>query len=167
MSVLPDMLRPGLAVVFCGTAVSSASAKASAYYAGPGNKFWPMLGRTGLTPHVLAPREYPRLLEYGIGLTDLAKGAAGGDASLSQSDFDVKAFVEKIALHVPAIVAFNGKTAAKFALGVKQVEYGLQRHPLAKSVVWVLPSTSGAANGAWDEAHWFAIARAVRELRAL
>lgn len=166
MSVLPDALRPGLAVVFCGTAAGDASAKAMAYYAGPGNKFWPVLAKTGLTPRPLAPREFERALEHGIGLTDLVKRASGGDASLAKTDFDVPAFVEKLAHHLPAIVAFNGKAAAKAALGVKQVEYGMQRGRLAESVVWVMPSTSGAANGAWDEAHWFALAKAVRELRS-
>jgi len=40
--VLPDVLTPGLQVVFCGTAAGTASAKRGAYYAGPGNQFWPM-----------------------------------------------------------------------------------------------------------------------------
>ena len=41
--VLPDILQPGLRVVFCGTAAGRASAKARAYYAGPGNSFWKTL----------------------------------------------------------------------------------------------------------------------------
>src|SRR6516164_6548302 len=34
-----------------------------------------------LTPIVVRPDEYGRLLHYGIGLTDLAKGAFGADAT--------------------------------------------------------------------------------------
>jgi len=49
MDVLPDMLAPGLRIVFCGTAVGSASARRRAYYASPGNSFWPTLFRVGLT----------------------------------------------------------------------------------------------------------------------
>lgn len=37
--VLPDLLRPGLRVVFCGTAAGAASALSGAYYAGRGNRF--------------------------------------------------------------------------------------------------------------------------------
>ena len=50
MSVLPDVLVPGLAVVFCGSAVGAASARRRAYYAGPGNAFWRTLSEVGLTP---------------------------------------------------------------------------------------------------------------------
>ncbi|HEU5143069.1 MAG TPA: uracil-DNA glycosylase family protein [Solirubrobacterales bacterium] len=56
MAVLPDLVRPGLRVVFCGTAAGTASARAGAYYAGPGNRFWETLRVTGLTP-VLLGRE--------------------------------------------------------------------------------------------------------------
>ena len=68
MSVLPDVLQPGLKVVFCGTAVGNRSAAVGEYYAGRGNQFWRILHLTGLTPRLLEPREYMRLLEYGLGL---------------------------------------------------------------------------------------------------
>jgi len=55
--VLPDVLAPGLAIVFCGTAVGTVSARRRAYYAGPGNAFWPTLHRVGLTPRQLLPEE--------------------------------------------------------------------------------------------------------------
>ncbi|HET6586644.1 MAG TPA: mismatch-specific DNA-glycosylase, partial [Oleiagrimonas sp.] len=38
--VLPDLLRAGLGLVFCGTAPSRRSAAEGAYYAHPGNYFW-------------------------------------------------------------------------------------------------------------------------------
>ena len=54
--VIPDLIRPGLRIVFCGTALGAASARAGAYYAGPGNKFWPTLHEVGLTPAGIAVR---------------------------------------------------------------------------------------------------------------
>lgn len=51
--MLPDLLRPDLDVVFCGTAVSSASADLGHYYAGRGNKFWQLLFDAGFTPSLL------------------------------------------------------------------------------------------------------------------
>ena len=53
--ILPDLLAPGMRVVFCGTAPGTASARAGAYYAGPGNRFWATLHEVGLTPILLAP----------------------------------------------------------------------------------------------------------------
>lgn len=81
MSVLPDYLAPGLRVVFCGTAVGETSAKRGHYYAGPGNEFWPLLYESGLVSEPLTPQDDARIVEFGIGLTDLAKRiAASSDA---------------------------------------------------------------------------------------
>ena len=79
----PDLLAPGLDLVFCGTAPSPASFKARAYYANPGNAFWPTLHAVGLTPERLAPQRYPELLAWRIGLTDLNKTEYGSDHELS------------------------------------------------------------------------------------
>ena len=58
-NVLPDLIAPNLRIVFTGTAVGSASAHAGAYYAGPGNAFWPTLHAVGLTPRLLAAQRVP------------------------------------------------------------------------------------------------------------
>ncbi len=55
MPVLPDLLAPGLDIVFCGTGAGAWSARVGAYYAKPGNKFWPTLYAVGLTPRRLQP----------------------------------------------------------------------------------------------------------------
>ena len=83
--ILPDLLAPGLDIVFCGTAVGAESARRRAYYAGPGNAFWPTLAQVGLTPRRLKPEEYPLLLTFGIGLTDLAKHVSGNDDILGHA----------------------------------------------------------------------------------
>jgi double-stranded uracil-DNA glycosylase len=83
---LCDLLRPGLAVVFCGTAAGEVSAARGAYYAGPGNRFWRTLFETGLTPRQLKPEEFTPA--YGIGLTDVAKSVSGSDASIPAHAFD-------------------------------------------------------------------------------
>ena len=61
---------------------------------------------------MLRPDEYGRLLHYGIGLTDLAKGAFGADANLKPEDFDRMRLRSVISTTSPRIVAFNGKRAA-------------------------------------------------------
>jgi hypothetical protein len=113
VAVLPDYLAPGLRVVFCGTAVSTTPASRGHYYAGPGNEFWPLLHESGLTPVLLTPDEDARVLEFGLGLTDLAKTvAASSDAGLG-AHYDIDGFVEKIEGLPPAWLAFHGKAAGK------------------------------------------------------
>ena len=108
--VLPDVLAPGLDVVFCGSAVGAASARIGAYYAGPGNKFWPILHQTGLTQSLLDPRDLPDLRRFGIGLTDMAKTESGSDAALSKQADDAQAVRDKIERFQPRALAFNGQT---------------------------------------------------------
>lgn len=159
---LPDLLRPGLRLVFCGTAAGRASARAGAYYAGPGNAFWPTLAYVGLTPRELVPSEYELLPEYGIGLTDLCKVRHGSDAEVGTVEFDVDGLHAKIAAAEPERLAFNGKNAARGALE-RPVAYGCQDEPFGGAEVWVLPSTSGAARGHWDIGPWEELASAISQ----
>ena len=123
--ILPDVLAPGLRVVFCGTAPGTASARAGAYYAGPGNRFWPTLHEVGLTPFLLRPAEFTRLPEFGIGLTDISKTASGSDLDVGRSGFDPARLASAIAAASPAHLAFNGKNAARSALD-RSIDYGPQ-----------------------------------------
>lgn len=148
MSILPDYLAPGLRVVFCGTAVGEASAKRGHYYAGPGNGFWPLLYESGLLSEPLTPDEDARILEFGIGLTDLAKKiAASADAGLA-GHYDIEGFVARIERYAPAWLAFYGKTAAGVAsraLGHgREVALGQQEWTIGSSHIFVVPSASGA-----------------------
>ncbi|TMV61565.1 mismatch-specific DNA-glycosylase, partial [Thioclava sp. BHET1] len=114
--VLPDHLAPGLRLIFCGSAAGHVSARRGAYYAGPGNLFWPMLAETGLTPRRFAPEEAALLLPLGIGLTDLAKEARGMDHEIPRAAYTPDRLRALIASHAPRHLAFNGKRAAQIAL---------------------------------------------------
>lgn len=133
-----------------------------AYYAGPGNRFWPTLAEVGLTPRQLAPEEFPLLPRFGLGLTDLCQRASGADAELPADGDDPDALLAKIERHRPRWLAFVGKRPAKAALGRQRVETGVQRDsPFAATSVFVLPSPSGAARGHWDIAPWRELSRRV------
>ena len=151
--LVPDVLRPGLKVVFCGTALGRKSAEVKAYYAGPGNAFWKTLHEIGLTPRVLRPKEYPSVVEYGIGLTDICKTRSGSDEEVGQDGFDVPRLVGELERYSPAWIAFTGKNSASAALG-RPVEYGPADERLGGSQVFVLPSPSGAARRYWDLEKW-------------
>jgi len=152
-SVLPDLIAPNLRILFTGTAVGSASARAGAYYAGPGNAFWPTLHTVGLTPRQLSPDQYRSLLDFGIGLTDVCKVASGSDREVGGDRFDVRRFVALVAANGPRIVALNGERSANVVLG-RSAGYGRQPDRLSGAAVWVLPSTSAAARGYWDITVW-------------
>jgi TDG/mug DNA glycosylase family protein len=161
--VLSDLLQPSLRVVLCGTAAGTTSAAERAYYAHPQNKFWKILHETRLTPEQLQPRQYRSLLQHGIGLTDLVKVAAGMDrATLPKlSAADRARLTKAIMTFRPRFLAFTSKTAGQKYFGGKR-DYGEQRDMIGDTRVWILPSTSGAANGSWQPEIWHRFAAAVR-----
>ena len=155
--ILPDVLQPGLRLVFCGTAAGKRSAAEGAYYAHPGNLFWRALFQSGLTPRLLTPSEFPLLPDFGMGLTDLAKRYAGNDDELPRDAFDVPALLAKIHRYAPHALAFTSKNAARAVLG-PHVSYGMQEQTLSSTRLFVLPSPSGQARGHWNLAPWQALA---------
>jgi TDG/mug DNA glycosylase family protein len=166
MDILPDILAPGLKLVVCGSAAGTRSAQAGAYYAGPGNQFWRMLHRTGLTPSQLRPQEFRTVTDHGIGLTDIVKKTFGSDLQLRAGDFDREGLRIRIETYQPLILAFNGKRAASAFFG-RPVVYGYQNaQDIGYTRIHVGPSTSGAARKFWDEGLWRQIAQAVSATRS-
>jgi TDG/mug DNA glycosylase family protein len=159
--ILADAVRPGLRVVFCGTALGAVSARKRAYYAGPGNAFYETLWRIGLTPRRLQPAEYEELLDHGIGLTDICKTRSGSDQEVGRGGFDVERLVALLEENRPGWIAFNGKNSGSGAFG-HPVEYGPQGERFAGVRAFVLPSTSGAARRYWDISYWRELAKLVR-----
>jgi len=158
MAILPDILDAGLTTVLCGSAASSASARHGAYYAGPGNRFWPALFEAGLTPTQFEPAEFRRLPDYGIGITDLAKHESGMDIALSSNAYDAGALLKKIETCRPRHLAFAGKRPAGLflleALGATLKDYGEQSATIGTTRIFVLPSPSGAARRWWSIEPW-------------
>jgi TDG/mug DNA glycosylase family protein len=159
--VLPDVLVPGLEIVFCGNAAGKVSARRGAYYAGPGNYFWPVLHEVGLTAVLLAPEEFRRLPEFGLGLTDACKSRFGSDAEVGTRHHDPARLEQAINEVAPVNLAFVGKRAAQIALG-RHVDYGPQTEPFAGAKAWVLPSPSGLARRFWSVEPWQQLADAVK-----
>ncbi|MEX2647248.1 MAG: NUDIX domain-containing protein [Gaiellaceae bacterium] len=157
-SAVPDVLAPGLRVVFCGINPGRVSAAAGAHFANPRNDFWRLLHAAGLTPRVLDPSEQFSVLEHGIGLTNAAYRTTKGSGDLRSADFAGSAErLARLALELrPAWLAFVGKEAYRGAFG-ERPELGLQERRLGETELFVLPSTS-PANAAvpWAERHrWF------------
>lgn len=164
--VLPDRLRPGLKLVFCGTAAGRKSAETGTYYAHAQNKFWTTLFDVGLTPHRIAPAQYELLWDHGIGLTDIAKFTYGMDHQLPRDALDadaVAALKARILKAKPAILAFTSLNGGRKVMGPKAVA-GVQKEKLGDTRVFILPSPSPLAANHWDIQPWRDLAKAVKKL---
>ena len=165
--VLPDTIEPGVVTLLCGSAAGAVSARLGLPYAGPGNKFWPILAEAGLTPRQLSPAEFRELPHHGLGLTDINKTEWGADSDLTGSGDDTEALRAKVDTFRPAILAFTAKRPAQVflgaAFGVGRVDYGIQEARLRDTEIHVLPSPSGLAIRWWDPSFWHALGARHRE----
>ncbi|HEY5346685.1 MAG TPA: mismatch-specific DNA-glycosylase [Rhizomicrobium sp.] len=165
--ILPDLLTPGLKLVFCGTAPGTMSARYGHYYAHPQNKFWRTLHAVGLTPRLLEPREFSLLPGYGIGLTDIAKHDCGMDKELPTGALGPKAVAElraRILRAAPQILAFTSLNGGRRVMGAKALP-GEQPQMIGATRVWILPSPSPVAQWNWNQEIWQALGDAVRVLK--
>jgi TDG/mug DNA glycosylase family protein len=145
VAAVPDILGPGLDVVFCGINPGLRSAEAGAHFANPRNDFWRLLADSGLTPRLLDPAEQWQLVQYGYGLTNAAYRTTRGSGELRRADFAGAAErLARIALQLrPRMIAFVGKTAYQGVFRERPA-LGLQERRLAGTRLFVLPSTSPA-----------------------
>jgi len=158
---LPDYLREGLDIVFVGLNPGLYSARVGHYFAMPQNRFWPALSASGLVPSV-GPEDDARLLEWGMGLTDMVKRPTSGIHELSRGEFrwGAKALQQKLLRYKPRIVCFVGLTGYRICRGENSA-LGSQAGCLGESQVFVIPSTSPRnAHYSLDD-----IIRALKDLR--
>jgi TDG/mug DNA glycosylase family protein len=160
---LPERLKPGLDLVFCGTAAGRQSALTRTYYAHAQNKFWRTLHKVGLTRRLFAPDEYEQLDSLGIGLTDIAKFAYGMDHQLPRHSLGPKAaraLIQRVEKIRPRFLAFTSLNAGRKVMGAKAVA-GEQPEKIGVTRVWILPSPSPLADNHWDIGPWKTLAKAV------
>ena len=144
MRTLPDYLRRGMKVVVVGCNPGDRSARVGHYYAGRGNQFWPLMYDSGVLPELLSHADDRRVIEFGMGLTDLVKRPTRGVEEIERYEFAEGRIVlaQKLEEFAPRVVAFNGKiTYEKFAQ--RACKLGLQNEMIYGAQVFVLPSTSG------------------------
>jgi double-stranded uracil-DNA glycosylase len=142
---LPDVLGPGLDVLFCGINPGLLSAAKGQHFARPGNRFWPALHLSGFTPRLLKPSEQDELPRYGLGITNLvARPTARADEltaeELRAGGVRLTALARR---YRPKVVAVVGVTAYRAAFGRKAAAIGPQEELIASSRLWVLPNPSG------------------------
>jgi thymine-DNA glycosylase len=143
VDTLPDYLRPDLDLVFVGINPGLRSAGTGHHYAGRGNHFWPLLHESGLVDEPLTYEDDARVLEWGIGLTNMVQRASRSISDLAPAELRAGADVlrEKLRRYAPRTVCFNGKRIYE-VFGSRPCEFGLQPERLAGSRLYVMPSTS-------------------------
>ena len=142
---VPDVIAPGLSVLFCGINPGLYSAATGHHFARPGNRFWPALHAAGFTDRLLSPFEERELLKRGYGITNIVSRSTANASELSRSELEEGArHLTKTALkYRPRIVAVLGVDAYRKAFGNRDAVLGLQEERIGNSVVWILPNPSG------------------------
>ena len=159
---IPDLVAPGLRVLFAGINPGLYSAATGHHFARPGNRFWPALHQSGFTSRQLRPEEQPLLLNCGLGITNVVARATARADELAADELQaggqaLAALAESLGV---AWLAILGVTAYRTAFGLPRAVVGPQEPAdlgdvsLGGAQVWVLPNPSGL------NAHWTAAALA-------
>jgi len=142
---VPDLLRPGLIVVFVGINPGLYSGAVGHHFARPGNRFWRALHEGGLTPRVLRPDEERQLLPLGIGITNIVARATATAAQLSPDELraGARSLERTLRRARPAFAAVLGLGAYRTAFGRPRATAGEQPERIGETRVWLLPNPSG------------------------
>ena len=142
---LPDVVAPGLDILFCGINPSLTSAARGHHFARPGNRFWPALHLAGLTPRLLTPDEDRELLRYGLGVTNVVDRPTRTAAELDAAELraGAVALAELVERWRPAVLAVLGVTAWRVAFDRPKAGLGRQPDDVGGAAAWVVPNPSG------------------------
>lgn len=145
MQPLPDVVAPGLHVLFCGINPGLMSAATGHHFARPGNRFWPALYRSGFTPRQLLPAEQHELLAYGLGITNIVDRPSATAAELTRDELVAggNQLVQKVRRWKPDWLAVVGVTAYRTAFAEPKAKLGRQDRQIGTTKVWILPNPSG------------------------
>ena len=150
LPTLPDLLTPGLDLVFVGINPGERSAERGHYYGHPGNTFWCCLSRSPLASRELTPEDDAALMQDGIGFTDLVKRVITDSSLVSDDELReaIPAFRARLAPATTRAVCFTAvRPFATLYPGAWRARgWGRQDvPPLEGAQVWVMPSPSGRA----------------------
>jgi TDG/mug DNA glycosylase family protein len=160
---VPDLIAPGLRVLFCGINPGLYSGATGHHFARPGNRFWPALHAAGFTQRLLTAAEARLLLSAGYGITNLVNRATATADELAPHELVAgqKRLATNIRRYQPRVVAVLGIGAYRTAFALPRAGLGRQPECLEGATLWVLPNPSGLnAHYQLDD-----LARVFRDLR--
>jgi TDG/mug DNA glycosylase family protein len=162
---LPDLIAPGLKVLFCGINPGLYTAAIGHHFGRPGNRFWPALHASGFTPRLFDPSEEHELLALGFGITNVVARATAAADELSDREIIAggRVLTEKVREFAPKYLAVLGIGAYRIAFDRPDAVVGLQPDTIGKTKLWVLPSPSGL-NAHYQGKDLVKVFRALREV---
>ncbi len=150
----PDLLRPGLTLVFCGYNPSLTSGQSGYHYAHPGNRFWRVLHASGITKRLYRPEEDEQLLDLSIGFTNLVSRPTRRADELTREEIQAGAeeLREKLERFEPRAVAYTGIGVYRWFRATSKVSWGVQEDSAVPGVTdVVVPSPSGLNRMRFEE----------------
>jgi double-stranded uracil-DNA glycosylase len=144
-TTIPDLIAPGLRVLFVGINPGLYSGAVGHHFARPGNRFWPTLHAAGFTPRLLSPFEERELLELRLGITNVVARTTPNASEISTGELEAGAGLleRKVRRFRPRFVAFLGLDSYRKGLRRPRAEIGLQEEMMSGSKLWLLPNPSG------------------------
>jgi len=142
---VPDVIKPGLRVLFCGINPGLYTAAIGHHFGRPGNRFWPALHAGGFTPRRLTPFDEQELLARGLGITNMVARTTATANEVSEDEVRAggAALARKVLRFKPRILAVLGLTAYRVAFDRPRAAMGLQPDGIGETRVWALPNPSG------------------------
>lgn len=148
---VPDLIGPGLRLLFVGINPGLWTAATQTHFAHPGNRFYPALLQAGIVEREIDRGEgmtdddRAYLIDRGIGITNVvhrttARASELTTAELRSGGADLRAFVRA---HRPLVVAIAGITAYRSAFELPKAVVGEQPEPFEAARLWVVPNPSG------------------------
>ena len=163
-ATVPDVIAPGLRVLFCGINPSLYSAAVGHHFARPGNRFWPALQAAGFTDRLLSAFEDQALVRYGCGITNIVERATAAADELAPAELEAgsRRLEEKVRRYRPRFLAVLGMGAYRQGFHRPAAALGLQPERIGDTALWLLPNPSGL------NAHYRLadLAELLRQLRA-
>lgn len=154
---VPDLVGPGLKLLFVGINPGLWTAAVGTHFAHPGNRFYPALAAGGVTGYEIdrvegmsdADRDY--MVGRGIGITNVVRRATARADELTKDELREggERLLRFVAEHQPKVVAIAGITAYRDAFGERKAVAGRQPETLetaglwSGAALWVVPNPSG------------------------
>ncbi|MDT8900211.1 G/U mismatch-specific DNA glycosylase [Anaeroselena agilis] len=146
MQEVPDIIRPGLTILFIGFNPGIRSAETGHHFAGHSNRFWKLLHASGLTSRQLRPEEDKTLLSLGFGITNIVPRPTKAAAEITREEYRHGriALTDKLARYRPRIACYAGIGVYREFAAQKDVVCGLQPITVVPDVTdFVVPNPSG------------------------
>lgn len=142
---VPDIIKPGLRLLFVGINPGLYTAAIRRHFGRPGNRFWPAVHAGGFTDRLLSPYENEELLTRGYGITNLVYRATLAADELGKEELRAGArrLERKVRKYRPRFVAVLGVGSYRVAFGRPHAVVGPQPETIAGARLWLLPNPSG------------------------